>query len=182
MKGKWSAFYLKAFPFVRTGVKSVEPSICVCVFIINWNVLSISLSICIVTVCFISCIFVILSCLVCRLSMSTRSRFGRQFVLDFVFNINIRFKEHAKLNKSLLVVCIQSGVPASVPVSITCCFTTALTATHLNLNLNHVCVVLSSLDFLSSFSVSFQVSRVLVASLIRLDFKRLPKAAHGKLS
>lgn len=107
MKGKWSAFYLKAFPFVRTGVKSVEPSICVCVFIINWNVPSISLSICIVThvlVCFISCIFVILSCLVCRLSMSTRSRFGRQFVLDFVFNINIRFKEHAKLNKSLLVV------------------------------------------------------------------------------
>lgn len=88
--------------------------------------------------------------------MSTHSRFGWQFVLDFVFNINIRSKEHAKLNKY--------RVPPSINYMEL--YNDFVGSTHLN----HVILLFlakSSLDFISSFSVSLQVSRVLVASLIK---------------
>lgn len=102
MKGKWSAFYLKAFPFVRERLDQLNPQ-----FVCFHYQLKCSLSVgpqvsrAHVWVCFISSIFVILSCLVSRLPFNVNSLtiwlaicFGFRFQYKY-----IRSKEHAKLNK-----------------------------------------------------------------------------------
>lgn len=102
MKGKWSAFYLKAFPFVRERLDQLNPQF-VCFHYQLKCSLSVGprVSLAHVWVCFISSIFVILSCLVSRLPFNVNSLtiwlaicFGFGFQYKY-----IRSKEHAKLNK-----------------------------------------------------------------------------------